>query len=72
MDEQLYSEILYKTLHFRGCDADLDRHAILEYLQKVYEVDDTRHNHLLEAAKVRKVNAVCTSGNHDVKLIGAL
>jgi hypothetical protein len=66
MDEQLYSEILYKTLHFRGCDADLDRFAILEYLQKAFEVDDTKHSHLLEVEKVRKVNVVYTSGIQDL------
>jgi hypothetical protein len=57
MDE-LYSEILYETLHFRGCDADLNRLALLEYLQKAFEVDDVTHSHLLEVAKLRKVNAL--------------
>jgi hypothetical protein len=72
MNEQLYSEILYKTLNFRGCDAEIARLAILEYLQKVSEVEDTRHSHLLEAAKMRKVNAIYFSGVQDVEPVSAL
>jgi hypothetical protein len=54
MDE-LYGEIIHKTLHFRGCNATLDRLALLEYLQKVFEVDDTTHSHQLAVAKAKKV-----------------
>jgi hypothetical protein len=53
--DDLYSEILYKTLHFRGRDADVDRSVLLEFLKKAFECDDTRHSYLLEEAKVRKV-----------------
>jgi hypothetical protein len=59
MDE-LYSEIIYKTLNFRGCNAAFDRLALLEYLQKVFEVDDTTHSHLLAIAKARKVRRIYT------------
>jgi hypothetical protein len=68
MDE-LYSEIIHKTLHFRGCNAELDRLALLEYLQRVSELDDTTHSHILAVAKERKVRTFYTSGIHDLKLI---
>jgi hypothetical protein len=54
--DDLYTEILYKTLHFRGHDADVDCLVLLEFLQKAFEQDDTTHNHLLEVAKARKVS----------------
>jgi len=54
--DDLYTEILYKTLYFRGHDADVDRSVLLEFLQKAFEQDDNRHNHLLEVAKARKVS----------------
>lgn len=54
--DDLYTEILYKTLHFRGHDADVDRLVLLEFLQKAFEQNDTTHNHLLEEAKARKVS----------------
>jgi hypothetical protein len=66
MDE-LYGEIIYKTLHFRGCNTALDRLALLEYLQKVFEVDDTTHSHLVAVAKARKVRRLYISGIHDFK-----
>lgn len=72
MDEQLYSEILYKILHFKGCDADLERSAILEYFQKASEVDEKMHSHLLEVTKLRKVNAIYACGTHNLKPIQAL
>jgi len=54
--DDLYTEILYKTLHFRGHDTDVDRSVLLEFLQKAFEQNDNRHNHLLEVAKARKVS----------------
>jgi hypothetical protein len=54
--DDLYTEILYKTLHFRGHDADVDRSVLLEFLQKAFEQDENRHNNLLEVAKARKVS----------------
>jgi hypothetical protein len=54
--DDLYTGILYKTLHFKGHDADVDRLDLLEFLQKAFERDDTTHNHLLEVAKARKVS----------------
>jgi hypothetical protein len=68
MDEQ-YSEIIYKTLHFIGCNAELDRLALLEYLQKVFEVNDTAHGRILATAKRRKVSKLYTSHIHDSKFI---
>ena len=54
--DDLYTEIFYKTLHFRGYDADVDRLVLLEFLQKAFERDDTTHNQLLEVVKARKVS----------------
>jgi hypothetical protein len=54
--DDLYTEIIYKTLHLKGHDADVDCLDLLEFLQKAFEQDDTTHNHLLEVAKVRKVS----------------
>jgi hypothetical protein len=68
MDE-LYGEIIYKTLHFRGSNAELDCLALLEYLQKVFELDDTTHSHLLAAAKAREVRRLYISGIHDFKFM---
>jgi hypothetical protein len=67
MDE-LYSEIVYKTLHFKGC-VEPDRLALLEYLQKVFELDNTAHSHILAGAKARKVRRLHTSGIHDFKFM---
>lgn len=54
--DDLYSEILYKTLHFRGHDADMDRSALLKFLQEAFERDDITHSHLLEVAKAKEVS----------------
>jgi hypothetical protein len=68
MDE-MHSEIIYKTLHFKGCNVKLDRLALLEYLKKVFVLDNTAYSHILAAAEARKVRRFYTSGIPDFKFM---
>jgi len=55
--EQLYSEVLYETLHSLGYDASQNQDAILMFLQKAFQFDDEKHEVLLEEARAKEVSS---------------
>ena len=55
--EQLYSEVLYETLHTIGSEASKNRDAILMFLQNAFQFNDEKHEALLEEARAKEVKA---------------
>ncbi|RZF34138.1 hypothetical protein LSTR_LSTR003548 [Laodelphax striatellus] len=54
--EELYSEILFETLHIIGSDASIieEQDTLFAYLQEAFKVDQERHTVMLEAAKEKE------------------